>query len=321
MAGWYSLFDYFCNLYQKTFERTVRMKKRILFIINPKSGTGRYRRVPKRVERFLDRERFDYDIRYTERSGHAAELAAQAVSEGVSVVVSVGGDGTLNEVVRSLAGTETALAVFPTGSGNGLAHHMHLPFNLKRAVLLLNRDHEERIDTVNLDGMTYASIAGVGFDAYVAERYSHVRRRGFFPYFRIILSSYFRYLPRTYRLTGEGRTVEFEALLVSFANSSQWGFDVKISPEASVQDGLVDVTVVRKPPLYDLPRVLLFLFSGKLERMKKYVSVYEMKNFSVEAADTKPLFTHLDGDFAGMRQRVDVEVAPKSLQMVLKQTY
>ena len=118
MAGWYSLFDYFCNLYQKTFERTVRMKKRILFIINPKSGTGRYRRVPQRVERFLDREKFDYDIRYTERSGHAAGLAAQAVSEGVSVVVSVGGDGTLNEVVRSLAGTETALAVFPTGSGN-----------------------------------------------------------------------------------------------------------------------------------------------------------------------------------------------------------
>ena len=297
------------------------MKKRILFIINPKSGTGRYRRVPSRVERFLDREQFDYDIRYTEYRGHAKELAAQAVREGFSIVVSVGGDGTLNEIVQSLAGTDTALALFPTGSGNGLAHHMHLPFNLKRAVMLLNQDHLERIDTVSLNGQVYASIAGVGFDAYVAERYSHVRHRGFFPYLHIVLANYLRYQPRTYCLTDGGKTMEVRALLVSFANSSQWGFDVKISPEASVQDGLVNVTVVQKPPLYALPRVLLFLLSGNLNRVGKYVKIYKMQQFSVKSKDNKPLFTHLDGDFIGMQPQVEMRIRPMSLQMVLKRTY
>ncbi|MBO7624281.1 MAG: diacylglycerol kinase family lipid kinase [Bacteroidales bacterium] len=297
------------------------MKKRILFVINPKSGTGRYRRVPQRVARFLDKEQFDYEICYTEYRGHATELAAQAVREGVSMVVSVGGDGTLNEIVQALAGTGTSLAIFPTGSGNGLAHHMHLPFNLKRSVQLLNRDHEERIDTVSLNGYVYASIAGVGFDAFVAERYSHVRHRGFFPYLHIVLSNYFRYRPRTYCLTDGEKTVEVKALLVTFANSSQWGFDVKISPEASVQDGLVNVTVVQKPPLYALPRVLLFLFSGNLNRVKKYVKIYKMQHSCVKSKDEKPLYAHLDGDFIGMQPQVEMQVRPLSLQMVLKQTY
>ena len=303
-------------------ESSIRMKKRVLFVINPHSGTGRYRRVSECVEKYLDKEQFEYSVSYTQSSGHATELASQAVRDGVPIVVSVGGDGTLNEIVQALVGTGTALAVFPTGSGNGLAHHMQLPFNLKRSVQLLNLDHEELIDTVSLDGYVYASVAGVGFDAYVAEKYSHVNRRGFFPYLRIVLSDYLRYRPRTYCLTGDdGSTVEVNALLMTFANSSQWGFDVKISPKASVQDGLVDVTVVRKPPLYALPRVLLFLFSGNLNRMKKYVKIYRMQHFCVKSKDEKPLYVHLDGDFIGMRQQVELRVRPLSLQMVLKRTY
>ncbi len=296
------------------------MKKKILFIINPKSGTGRYRKVPSRVEAFLDKETYDYDICYTQYKGHATELAHKAVEDRVDMVVSVGGDGTLNEVVRALVGTQTALGILATGSGNGLARHLHIPVRIKDAVRLLNEGYTECIDTVALNGQVYASIAGVGFDALVAERYSHVWRRGFFPYLDLVIRNYFHYKPRTYVMEGDGQKHVVKALLISFANSSQWGFDVKISPEASVQDGLVNVTVVQKPPLLAVPFLLLFLFSGNLNRIDKYVKIYKIKNFKLKSEDGGALYTHLDGDFMGMQPEADVSIRPMSLRIALKRT-
>lgn len=296
------------------------MKKKILFIINPKSGTGRYRKVPDKVKVYLDSDRFDYEICETRYAGHATELAKKAVSDGIYMVVSVGGDGTLNEIVQALAGTDVVLGIFPTGSGNGLAHHMHIPFRLKNAVSMLNAEYVEQIDTVCLNGKVYASVAGIGFDAFVAEKYSHVSHRGFFPYLQIVLHNYLSYKPRTYVLEGDGRVLKINALLISFANSSQWGFDVKISPEASVQDGLVNVTCVQKPPLVALPWLVLFLLSGNLNRIDKYVKIYKIQNFKLRAEDNEPLYTHLDGDFMGMQPSVDVSMHPMSLRLALKRT-
>ncbi|MBO4281610.1 MAG: diacylglycerol kinase family lipid kinase [Bacteroidales bacterium] len=295
-------------------------KKKVLFIINPKSGTGRYRKVPSRIEAFLDKESFDYELCYTRYGGHATELARKAVEDHTDMVVSVGGDGTLNEVIRALAGTQTALGILPTGSGNGLAHHLHIPFKIKKAVRLLNEGCIENIDTVSLNGQVYASIAGVGFDAFVAEKYRHTAHRGFFPYLRLVISNYFRYQPRTYVMEGDGETHTVKALLISFANSSQWGYDVKISPKASVQDGVVDVMAVRKPPLYALPRIVLFLLSGNLDRITKYVKIYKIQQFKLKAAEGAELYTHLDGDFMGMQREVEVKVLPMSLRIALKRT-
>lgn len=297
------------------------MKKKILFIINPKSGTGRHRRVPDRLKTYLDKEQFEYTICKTRYAGHATELARKAVEEGTYMVVSVGGDGTLNEVVRALVGTQTVMGIFPTGSGNGLAHHLHIPFNLKKAVYMLNEGHVESMDTVSVNDRVYASIAGVGFDAFIAEKYAHVRRRGFFPYLHLAVTNYLHYQPRTYILENESKVVKVKALLVSFANSSQWGFDVKISPEASVQDGLVNVTAVQKPPLAALPWLVLFLLSGNLNRIDKYVKIYKFQNFKLRAEDGSDLYTHLDGDFAGKQKEVDVRMHPMSLRMAMKRTY
>ncbi|MCF8308762.1 MAG: acylglycerol kinase family protein, partial [Bacteroidales bacterium] len=100
------------------------MKRRILFIINPKSGQGRHRTVERAIKANLDRELFDYEIVYTNHKGHGKELAANAARDNYDVVAVSGGDGSINEVARGIHGSKTVLAVIPTGSGNGLARHL-----------------------------------------------------------------------------------------------------------------------------------------------------------------------------------------------------
>ena len=94
-------------------------RQHILFIINPISGTGNKDEVPQLISKHLDQERFSHEVRFTEYAGHAAEIARQSAAEGVDIVVAVGGDGTINEVARSLVHTQTALGIIPCGSGNG----------------------------------------------------------------------------------------------------------------------------------------------------------------------------------------------------------
>ena len=110
-------------------------KTNVTFIINPKSGTHSKEAIPGLIEDTLDKERFEWRIKYTEYAGHAAKLAKESATKGVDIVVAVGGDGTVNEVARSLVHTQTALAIIPCGSGNGLARHLCLPMDMKKAII------------------------------------------------------------------------------------------------------------------------------------------------------------------------------------------
>ena len=94
------------------------MKKKIVFIMNPKSGSGSKKGIPEAIEKYIDAERFDYEIRNTEYAGHACKIASEAKEQGVDVVVAVGGDGTVNEVARAIVESNTALGIIPCGSGN-----------------------------------------------------------------------------------------------------------------------------------------------------------------------------------------------------------
>ncbi|TSA25773.1 MAG: YegS/Rv2252/BmrU family lipid kinase, partial [Bacteroidetes bacterium] len=212
--------------------------ERILFIINPVSGTGhqekRQEKIEEVIEKYLDKSRFSHQVVNTEEKGQASRLARHAVLEGVSIVVAVGGDGTVNEVGQSLVNTTTALAIIPTGSGNGLARHLGLPMQFRRAIEVINHGNRKKIDTATLNGSLFVNVAGVGFDAHVARKFDQTSKRGFFSYFHIATSSYKLYKPKKYTITIDGQTIQRRALLISFANSSQFGNQATIAPHASV---------------------------------------------------------------------------------------
>ena len=235
-------------------------KDKILFIVNPISGVGKQKKIENAVEKYLDKEKFDYKIAYTFYPHHATAIAIASVIKNYDIIVAVGGDGSINDCVKGLFSTGATLGIIPTGSGNGLARCLNIPLSIKEAMQTINNKKIIDIDTISLNNTIYASIAGIGFDALIAKEFSKVRSRGFQPYLKLVLQHYPTYLPKNYKLEIDGRIIETQALFISFANSTQFGFNTEIAPHAELNDGLLDIVVVKKPPLPLLPWTAQLLF-------------------------------------------------------------
>ena len=293
------------------------MKKRILFIINPISGISHSDDIEKIAKENLDDSVFDMEFQQTQYKGHGAELARAAVASGMDIVAAVGGDGTINEVATQLVGTNVVFAVVPHGSGNGLAYHLHIPINLKKSMQIINALHTESVDTCQINGQSFFSIAGIGFDAKVAYDFNQDVNRGFINYLKHILKNYFEYKPGKYTIEYDGKCLEDSAFFITFANSSQWGYNVKIAPMASMQDGKVNICIVKKPKLLlkmlnvDLPKLLSSHFDHS-----DIVQYLNCEHVKITPVDDIPMFLHIDGDAAGIAQSVDLQVIPKSLRII-----
>lgn len=289
-------------------------KERILFIVNPISGVGRQKNVVGRIETDVDRDRYEPEIRFTERAGHATELAKLAVDEGIQTVVAVGGDGTVNEIGQALIGTETALGILPAGSGNGLARHLRIPFNFTRAIRIINERNVRKIDTATINDRAFLSIAGVGYDAFVAKQFAKSPKRGFFTYLSIVSGEYLTYKSKKYILNIDGKEITRRALLITFANSNQWGNNTSIDPKASLTDGLIDVCIVKRVPFLLVPFYAPMLFT-RIFHKTHYVEIIQARNVTVTRKKGKSV--HFDGDPSKLGQILEMKVNPLSLQVIV----
>ena len=290
------------------------VKKRILFIVNPVSGVGKQKSMRELIDSRLDKEKYDYQIVYTERPGHATEISRRGAEEGLDFVVAVGGDGTVNETAAGLVGSDTALGIIPTGSGNGLSRHLEIPMNLKRALEIVNRGHTQKIDTATINGHIFVNVAGVGFDASVAKKFAESGKRGFANYFKITTGSYKNYKPRKYTLIIDGETIIRRALLVSFANSSQFGNNTSINSKASIDDGFIDVCIVRKVPYWKTIFLAPLLFLKRFDQTS-YVEIIRAKEVQLKRKKGKGI--HLDGDPKKIGKAFTMKINPLSLNVIV----
>ncbi|NLO49557.1 MAG: diacylglycerol kinase family lipid kinase [Bacteroidales bacterium] len=288
-------------------------KIKTLFIVNPFSGVGRHRNLTQMVSKFLDASVFDYQVVHTEAAGHASKLSEAARDNGYQLIVAVGGDGTVNEVAAPLVGSNVTLGLVPSGSGNGLARHLNIPLETEKAIAVLNHQKTRCIDTVKVNDRLFLSIAGVGFDAYVAWKFASKRRRGFFQYARIILLAYFKYRPGKYVLHLNGQQITRSALFISFANSDQFGYNTSIAPQARIDDGLMDISIMRKAPAWKVPFLLILFFMKKIDRTK-YVEMLKTSEVRVEQ---KKKHINLDGETVKMGRELHLEVMPASLNVAV----
>lgn len=288
-------------------------KLKIAFIVNPFSGLGKHLGIEKQILKCLDHEKFDYRISFTERPHHAKELCEQAISENVDVVVAVGGDGTVNEVAQPIIGTNTLLAIIPSGSGNGLARYLNLPFDPEKAIRLINGMKSKSIDAVEVNNQFFVSIAGVGFDARVAKKYAGQKQRGFLKYFQIVFMEYFRYRPRKFIMTVDGKRITRRALFISFANSDQFGYNTTIAPNAKIDDGLIDICIMKKVPVWKIMLVIPLLFTKKIDR-SPYMEIIRANIVDIRQ---KKKTINLDGEPIKMSKHLHIEVKPQSLKVLV----
>ena len=293
------------------------ISRRVAVIINPVSGTrGGPDAARSRAElgsAFVAGRGFDVDVHVTERAGQARELASAALGRGASIVIAWGGDGTVNEVGSSVAFRDATLGVVPSGSGNGLARELDLPFDPSRALEIALSGRERRIDAGEIDGRLFFNVAGIGLDARVAHRFAVAdRRRGLMRYAAVTIQELFTYTPDHHTVTTDGLTVHTRALLIAIANARQYGNGAIIAPEARVDDGRLNVVVIAArsavTSLLQLPR----LFPGGVARRPGVTSCSALDS---TVTCERPMRSHVDGEPFTGGSSIAARARPRALRV------
>jgi YegS/Rv2252/BmrU family lipid kinase len=290
----------------------------IVAIINPISGAGAdTTAASRRVAMLRDaaaRRGIDLETHLTERRGHARELAAASVASGARLVVAWGGDGTINEVGTALIGTDVALGVVPAGSGNGLAAALALPRDPARAIAAAFDGEVRTIDAGVMAGRPFFNVAGVGFDAHVARLFNERAKgsRGRWPYVAIGVSEGCRYTSAEYLVALDGQARRVRALLIVFANGREFGMGARIAPQAQLDDGLLDATVIEDRAVLARFRDVPYLALAMTHRAPG-VTVSRIRSATIETDG--PIEFHVDGEPHATDRRLDVSIVPAALRV------
>ncbi|GEO03982.1 hypothetical protein AAE02nite_16460 [Adhaeribacter aerolatus] len=291
------------------------MRTQIKFIINPVSGrTKGGVNVPDLLNQLLDTEQYEPEIVFTRYAGHATEIASQAATAGVSVVCAVGGDGTVNEVARGLMGTQTALAILPKGSGNGLARHLGIPMNLSHAINILNQGEPSAIDACTINNHPFFCTAGIGFDAHVSSVFAASTRRGLQTYVQMVLREFFTFQPQKAILRLNGEQLETQCFVVAFANASQYGNNAYIAPMADIRDGLLDVCLIRH---LNLRKAIGISYGLITKQIATSPDAEYFRTREILVTSEHAFKFHADGEYIGESTSFNVQISPLALRVIV----
>ena len=292
----------------------------IAIIINPISGGVRPDAARGRAElasAIVDRHGDPAEVFVTERAGHARELTRAAVARGARLVMAWGGDGTINEVASTLAFGEIPLGIVPAGSGNGLARQLGIPRQPADAIRQAIAAEPRRIDVGELGDRLFVNAAGVGFDAHVARRFneSGSGRRGLLTYALVTVGALITYRPLEYVVTTADSRVRVRAVIVTAANSAEFGNGACIAPGARVDDGLLDLVVVeersRLRTIGSVPR----LFNGTVGGAPG-CSIRRVTRATIESE--RPMTFHVDGEPAAGGTSLLLRIHPGALYVCVR---
>ena len=289
------------------------LKSNILFIINPISGGKEKQKIPALIDTYLDRSKFNANFSFTAYIGHAAELAEEAASKNFDIIVAVGGDGTINEIAGKVMGQQKILGIIPFGSGNGLARSLNIPLNTKKAIKIINALKIETIDAATLNDKYFFNMAGMGFDAHISAAFVGNKTRGLKGYVELGLKEIKSYTSETYEITIDGMRYKRDAFILSIANSSQYGNNVHISPKSTLNDGLLELCIVKPMTWFNLPILAYQMLRSKTHR-SKWVEIISGKRISIVRAKENAI--HIDGEPFFMGRNIEIEVVRAALKVI-----
>lgn len=291
------------------------MKKKLLVIANPFSGTTRKENLEVELHK-LNKGFFELDVVKTNFPGHGYDLAKIAVRDKVDVVVAAGGDGTVNEVASALIDSDATFGVLPGGSGNGFAMHLGLGRNALNAFEFIKAGQTKLVDTCTVNDKFFINIAGLGFDARIAYLTKNNKKRGFFQYFQTTIreSRKFKAMPLKITLN-HNEIVEGNFAAAVVANASMYGYNFTIAPTAALDDGLLDVMLIKEAPVYKY-FFTAYRMLNKTMHLSPLVSTYKAKQISIEsgAAD----YFHIDGEGFELNEKLNFQIHPKNLKVICK---
>lgn len=289
-------------------------KKKVLFIINPRAGVDRVKALQEDIDHYIDHDLFSIKLVYTEHAKHGVALAREGVAKGANLVVAVGGDGSVNDIVHGLYGSDVAMGIIPKGSGNGLARSLKIPLDQREALKRLNKFSVKHIDVGSADGHLFVSNAGVGFDTVVTKKFEHSQKRGFKAYISIILKSIWSYEPKLWQVEADGAYFETQSFMLTAANAIQLGYGFKVAPEADITDGYFELVNIKKFPKILASNIAIRAFTGGI-KSSPYVSIKRAKNIKISHPNLKQL--QIDGESLSCSSEILIKMMPKQLKVLV----
>lgn len=288
----------------------MRESNKVLFIINRFSGTSYRPALENKILTHCQKNNIEGLIEFTREAGHATVLAKHAAENKYRMVFAVGGDGTVNEVAKGLLHSAVPLGIIPRGSGNGLARHLQIPFDIDSALCMTKLDKTLSIDTFTINNRLSINVSGIGFDGHIATLFGKNGKRGLFSYIKLVVSHFGKFEEFEYEQVLDGIHSNHRAFIITCANSSQFGNNATIAPHASICDQLLDICHVNKMSLFQGLIFIQKLFRGTIDK-SSHIKIRKAKEIELTTSGEIPF--HVDGEAAGVASHFIIKVNPTSL--------
>jgi diacylglycerol kinase (ATP) len=290
--------------------------KSALFIINKFAGGGFQPKVEGKILDICAKHNVECSIEFTRDRGHATVLAQEGINKKFNSVIAVGGDGTVNEVARTLVNTEQIMAIVPKGSGNGLSRHLGIPLPFEKAVENVFTGKVLRMDTFTINSRLSLNVSGIGFDGHVANLFGKDGKRGLIGYAKLTLKEFLQFKAFPLTINIDGKEQNRNCFIVAIANSSQYGNNARIAPLASVTDELLHLSLLQKVPSQMSIPFMIKMFAGQVHQ-SAYCETLSGKNIMINTDQQQPF--HVDGEPTGYDQQFNIKLQPRSLSIIVPQ--
>ena len=299
------------------------MDRKILYFINPASGPKKKGSPEKVISEATRSQQIDFEFVLTNALGNYPLLADKIIAENITDVVICGGDGTVNQVVSALINIDVNIGIIPLGSGNGLALAAGIPRQIGKALELIFNGSSSYIDAFYINDKFSCMLSGLGFDAQVAHDFATHPKRGLYTYIQQTLKNFINATPYAFDITIKGQSFTTEAFFISIANSNQFGNNFKIARKAILDDGMLDIIVVKKmSKLMLLWSVIRHVFAGEVRRSdelnhKSEVLYLQAEKVLIHNYTMAPL--HVDGEPVETYKHLDIQIIPSAFKLIRPQ--
>lgn len=299
------------------------MYRKFIYFINPVSGTKDKASLLKLIEGKTAAAQIPFQVLETRADGNYGFLPEKITAENITDVIVCGGDGTVNQVAAALLNCNVNIGILPMGSGNGLALAAGIPRNSEKALAIILKGKAAYIDAFYINQYFSCMLCGLGFDAQVAHDFAKQKKRGLATYTKETIKNFFSASAFPFTIEIDGKKLSEEAFFISIANSNQFGNQVTIAPQASINDGLLDIVIVKK--MSKLRMIYSLIKQIKLGRIsntdkkfhKEDILYFQARKLWIQNTGNAPL--HIDGDPADTSREFDIRIIEKAFRLLQPQ--
>lgn len=289
----------------------------IHFIVNPISGKGKHHITREFLEEHFPADSYTIEIDYSRYKKHAIALTEKAIAQQPDIIVACGGDGTISEIASQLVNTNIKLGIIPVGSGNGLASNLDIPKCILKSIAIIKKMKSVAIDSGKVNEHCFFSNMGLGIDALIIKKYESTKKRTLSAYVNASLKASSEYKPQKALLRYNGKEQEADPFLLFISNSNEMGYNMSLTPKASLSDGFLDLLYV---PKISFMQKMLFgglVVTKQCEKFKKAEHAM-IQSLYAELPDRIFTDVQIDGEYHRLEtNKLQVDILPKSLNVLV----